>query len=279
MRITGGVNFITNCSKKLHKYLYSEVAFAGCYIKVHIVCCWQVKTACFSSAVRGSRRLAMGTMTENLFEKSQVDILIVDDSADNLRVLSATLIQQGYKVRCVKSGSMALLGAKTSPPDLILLDIRMPEMDGYEVRQHLKADAQTRDIPVIFLSALDEPLDKARAFQVGGADYITKPFHVEEILARITHQLTICALKRQLDTRDDLLRQATVAAESANRKKNEFLSRIYEELGSPLNAILQNVRMLSEDPAIASRYREDFKTLDRNAANLLTSLRSALEQD
>ncbi|MGC8712536.1 MAG: response regulator [Leptodesmis sp.] len=218
-------------------------------------------------------------MTENLFEKSQVDILIVDDSADNLRVLSATLIQQGYKVRCVKSGSMALLGAKTSPPDLILLDIRMPEMDGYEVCQHLKADAQNRDIPVIFLSALDEPLDKARAFQVGGADYITKPFHVEEILARITHQLTICALKRQLDTQDDLLRQATVAAESANRKKNEFLSRIYEELGSPLNAILQNVRMLSEDPAIASRYREDFKTLDRNAANLLTSLRSALEQD
>ncbi len=205
----------------------------------------------------------MSTMTENLFDKSQVDILIVDDSADNLRVLSATLIQQGYKVRCVKSGSMALLGAKTSPPDLILLDIRMPEMDGYQVCQHLKADPQTREIPVIFLSAMDEPLDKARAFQVGGADYITKPFQVEEVLARITHQLTICALKRQLDIRDDLLRQATAAA----------------ELGSPLNAVLQNMRMLSEDPAIASRYQEDFKTLDRNAANLLTSLRSALEHD
>jgi CheY-like chemotaxis protein len=218
-------------------------------------------------------------MTENLFDKSQVDILIVDDSADNLRVLSATLIQQGYKVRCVKSGSMALLGVKTSPPDLILLDIRMPEMDGYEVCQQLKADPQTRNIPVIFLSALDEPLDKARAFQVGGADYITKPFYVEEVLARITHQLTICALKRQLDTRADLLRQATAAAESANRKKSEFLSRIHEELGSPLNAILKNVRMLSEDPVIASRYQEDFKALDRNAANLLTSLRSALEHD
>ncbi len=221
----------------------------------------------------------MSTMTENLFDKSQVDILIVDDSADNLRVLSATLIQQGYKVRCVKSGSMALLGAKTSPPDLILLDIRMPEMDGYQVCQHLKADPQTREIPVIFLSAMDEPLDKARAFQVGGADYITKPFQVEEVLARITHQLTICALKRQLDIRDDLLRQATAAAESANRKKSEFLTRIHAELGSPLNAVLQNMRMLSEDPAIASRYQEDFKTLDRNAANLLTSLRSALEHD
>ncbi|WP_445926293.1 response regulator [Leptodesmis sp.] len=221
----------------------------------------------------------MSTMTENLFDKSQVDILIVDDSADNLRVLSATLIQQGYKIRCVKSGSMALLGVKTSPPNLILLDIRMPEMDSYQVCQHLKADPQTREIPVIFLSAMDEPLDKARAFQVGGADHITKPFQVEEVLARITHQLTICALKQQLDIRDNLLRQATVAAESANRKKSEFLSRVYAELGSPLNAVLQNMRILSEDPEIAARYQEAFKILDRNAANLLTSLRSALEHN
>lgn len=218
-------------------------------------------------------------MVENLFDKSQVDILIVDDSADNLRVLSATLIQQGYKVRCVKSGPMALVGVKTSPPDLVLLDIRMPDMDGYEVCQRLKAEPQTCDIPVIFLSALDEPMDKARAFHVGGADYITKPFHVEEVLARIAHQLTICALKRQLDTRDDLLKQATAAAESANRRKSEFLSRIHQELGFPLSVVLRNVRLLGEDPAIGARYQEELKALDRNVAHLLTTLQVALEHD
>lgn len=129
---------------------------------------------------------------------AQSDILIVDDLADNLRVLSDTLSGEGHRVRAVRSGSMALLGARTAPPDVILLDIRMPVMDGFEVCRQLKADAITQHIPIIFLSALDEAIEKTRAFEAGGVDYITKPFQAVEVRARVRHQLTIQQLQRQV---------------------------------------------------------------------------------
>lgn len=102
------------------------------------------------------------------FNAAQQMILIVDDLPENLRLLSSTLTEQGYQVRCAKNGSMALIGVQTTLPDLILLDINMPDMDGYEVCQKLKASLPTRDIPVIFISALDDVLDKVKAFDVGG---------------------------------------------------------------------------------------------------------------
>ena len=119
------------------------------------------------------------------------NILIVDDMPDNLRLLSRMLINHGYKVRGVTNSKMALTAIQTIPPDLILLDIRMPEMDGYQVCECLKANEKTREIPVIFLSALDEVIDKVKAFHVGGVDYITKPFQFEEILVRIENQLAL----------------------------------------------------------------------------------------
>lgn len=121
----------------------------------------------------------------------QEDILIVDDTPENLRLLSLMLSKQGYHVRKSLSGRAAIVSAQTVTPDLILLDIMMPEMDGYEVCQHLKAAPETAQIPVIFLSALNEAFDKVKAFQVGGADYITKPFQFEEVLTRVQNQLTI----------------------------------------------------------------------------------------
>jgi PleD family two-component response regulator len=126
------------------------------------------------------------------------NILVVDDTPDNLRVLSASLTERGYQVRCVKNGAMALLTANKEPPDLILLDIKMPEMDGYQVCEKLKADEHTREIPVIFLSALDDVFDKVKVFQVGGVDYITKPFQIEEIVVRIQHQLALRAAKAEI---------------------------------------------------------------------------------
>ncbi len=126
------------------------------------------------------------------------NILVVDDTPDNLRVLSAFLIERGYQVRCVKNGAMALITARKSPPDLILLDIKMPEMDGYQVCEKLKADEATRHIPVIFLSALDDVFDKVKAFEVGGVDYITKPFQIGEIAVRIQHQLALQAAKAEI---------------------------------------------------------------------------------
>ena len=118
-------------------------------------------------------------------------ILIVDDTPDNLRLLSNTLIEQGHEVQCAITGELALIGANADPPDLILLDIKMPQMDGYTVCERLKASELTRDIPVIFLSSFDETFNKVKAFQVGGIDYITKPFQVEEVIARVETQLML----------------------------------------------------------------------------------------
>ncbi|MBW4682693.1 MAG: diguanylate cyclase [Microcoleus vaginatus WJT46-NPBG5] len=125
--------------------------------------------------------------TSTFFE----DILIVDDSADNLRVLSTILAEQGYKVRKVISGKLALRVVQTAPPALILLDILMPDLDGYEVCRLLKENPLTAKIPVIFISALDDVFDKVKAFDAGAVDYIAKPFQTAEVLARVKSQLTI----------------------------------------------------------------------------------------
>jgi two-component system, cell cycle response regulator len=125
-------------------------------------------------------------------------LLVVDDQPDNLRVLSTILSKQGYKVRKALNGKIALESAHVQPPNLILLDISMPQMNGYEVCLALKAMAETCDVPVIFLSAIDSTADKVKAFSVGGSDYITKPFQGEEVLARVQQQLTLQRQKRQL---------------------------------------------------------------------------------
>ncbi len=137
-------------------------------------------------------------MSFNPDSQSRANILIVDDTPDNLRFLSQALSDRGYKVRSVIDGQMALTVARAAHPDLILLDIKMPDLDGYEVCRLLKANAQTRKIPVVFLSALDEVLDKVKAFGVGGVDYITKPFQLDEVFARIENQENLLSAQRQL---------------------------------------------------------------------------------
>jgi len=137
-------------------------------------------------------------MNNSHTSKYKADILIIDDTPDNLRLLSNMLVSQGYHVRKAINGKLALKGVQMTQPDLILLDINMPEMNGYQVCQKLKNEENTRHIPVIFISALDETLDKVKAFKMGGVDYITKPFHVEEVLARVENQLTIHLLQKQL---------------------------------------------------------------------------------
>jgi len=126
------------------------------------------------------------------------NLLVVDDTPDNLRLLSAILTERGYKVRKALNGKTALKTVQTAPPDLILLDINMPEINGYEVCEQLKANEQTHDIPVIFISALDDVLDKVKAFTVGGVDYITKPFQSEEVVARVANHLNLRSLQKAL---------------------------------------------------------------------------------
>jgi diguanylate cyclase (GGDEF)-like protein len=158
------------------------------------------------------------------------NILIVDDIPDNLRVLSAALTEKGYKVRSVVNGEMALRVANSASPDLILLDIKMPDMDGYEVCQKLKADPKTATIPVIFLSALDEILDKVKAFDVGGVDYITKPFQFEEVLVRVENQLQLKAAKAEVETLNRELEQRVSQRTAQLEKEITEKQHIQEKL-------------------------------------------------
>jgi len=128
--------------------------------------------------------------SEKTIAQSAGNILVVDDNPHNLRLLIAILSMRGYKVQPAPSGTIALESALSTPPDLILLDIMMPEMDGYKVCQKLKENELTRSVPVIFISAMSTISDKVKAFEIGAVDYITKPFQAEEILARVnTHLL------------------------------------------------------------------------------------------
>src|SRR5438067_11109586 len=136
------------------------------------------------------------------------NILVVDDVSANLQVLTGMLKDRGYKARPVPNGKLALLAARKDPPDLILLDINMPEMNGYEVCQHLKADEHLRGIPVIFISALNENLDKVKAFAIGGVDYITKPFQMEELHARVETHLKLRRLQIELEETNARLAKA-----------------------------------------------------------------------
>jgi PleD family two-component response regulator len=152
-------------------------------------------------------------------QSSQARILIVDDTLVNLQLLANILSQANYEVHTASNGAGALVAAGLNRPDLILLDIMMPEMDGYEVCARLKADPQMQDIPVIFISALSEPLDKVKAFSVGGIDYITKPFQLAEVLARVRTHLAL----RELQVR---LQAANAQLLAQNQELQEALATI-----------------------------------------------------
>lgn len=153
-------------------------------------------------------------------KSAEQSIVIVDDLPDNLRLLSQMLKEEGYRVRPASNGKRALATIEKEPPDLILLDITMPEMDGYEVCRQLKANASTCEIPVIFLSALNEVFDKVKAFQVGGVDYISKPFQVEEVLVRINTHLTIRSQRQTLiQQNQELKKKNTLIKEQSEKLK------------------------------------------------------------
>lgn len=176
-------------------------------------------------------------MSNSPLSEVKGNILIVDDTPNNLRLLSSMLIKQGYEVRSAISGPVALMAVRTVPLDLILLDVNMPKMNGYEVCEQLKADEQTRDIPVVFLSALGEALDKVQAFQVGGIDYITKPFQVEEVLARVETHLTLRRMQIELQQAKAEALNALHQEQELNRLKSEFVSMISHDFRTPLTSI------------------------------------------
>lgn len=194
------------------------------------------------------------------------NILLVDDLPENLQLLSDLLINLGYTVRSVTSGRMALKTIQVKPPELILLDVKMPEMDGYQVCQAIKANPDTQKIPVIFISALDDVFDKVAAFAAGGADYITKPFQIAEVLARLENQLIIqrqqfllqAEMVKQKEMEEILYQSRALLAGVLNSSFDGIAA--LQAVREPITGVIEDFSCLVVNPVISKlfeRNRED----------------------
>ncbi len=201
-------------------------------------------------------------------------VLIVDDIADNLNLLSDMLAQRGYNVKIALSGPEALASIKQEQPDLILLDIQMPDMDGYEVCRRLKANQETSDIPVIFLSALSETDDIIRGFEVGGVDYVSKPFQSREVVARVNSQLTLAQQRQQITS---LREQDKKQFEQLNQMRDRFLHATAHDLKNPLTGVLlytqkmrtMDAKEIDELPDVADGIEQNARKMQRLITDIL----------
>lgn len=165
------------------------------------------------------------------------NLLVVDDTRANLRLLVDVLTKQGYRVRAAPNGRLALATIATDPPDLVLLDISMPDMDGYEVCQRMKADPTMAGIPIIFISAMNELVDKVKAFSMGGVDYITKPFQLAEVIARVETHMTIQQLQESL-------RHKVKDLEQANAELDAYARTVAHDLKNPLSNMVLSMDLI-----------------------------------
>lgn len=203
--------------------------------------------------------------------QSQGTILIVDDSRESALMLAAILENQDYRIDSVYDGANAITRAAIDPPDLILLDINMPELDGYEVCEQLKAQPQTQDIPVIFISALDEVVDKLEAFTAGGRDYITKPYEAGEVLARVENQLQLRRLQLELELEVRERKEAEAIVRSLNTQLEQ---RVLERTAQLEQEIIDHRQTQGELLHIALH---DSLTGLPNRASFLQHIDQALE--
>jgi len=162
------------------------------------------------------------------YKKTQANILVVDDTPANLRLLTELLKSRDYSVRPVPNGRLALSGAQAIPPDLILLDIKMPEMDGFEVCRQLKSNEITRKIPVIFISAMSDTEDKLTGFSAGGVDFITKPFQENEVLARVETHIALRQVQNELERKNILLHQEIIEREKIESELTDYRNHLEE---------------------------------------------------
>ncbi len=214
-------------------------------------------------------------MTDQLISPGDMTILMVDDNLANIRLLADMLVSRGYKILQAINGPDALTLAREQCPDVILLDIFMPQMDGYVVCTKLKGDPITHDIPVIFISALADVDDIVKGFDAGGADYITKPFKFKEVLARIASQLTLVWQRRELEAKREQDRQHF---QKLDRMKNEFLHMATHDLRNPLNVILGYLHVLekldvaAQDRALLNETRKSIRISVEKMRALVTDI-------
>ncbi len=199
------------------------------------------------------------------------NILVVDDTPSNLALLTCTLRDRGYVVRPVPNGALAFRAAVAQPPDLVLLDVAMPGLDGFEVCALLKADPRLSDIPVIFLTAHTDTAEKVRAFEVGGIDYVTKPFRCEEVVARVETHLELRRQKREL--RDSYDRLAEL-----ERLRDSLVHMVVHDLRSPLTALggllsMIGYRVGEQDP----QTRRDVETCMSISSRIVDMLTAVLD--
>lgn len=189
----------------------------------------------------------------------RADILVVDDNPANIELLVAILGAQGYRCRVANNGVRALAAVELDSPDLVMLDIAMPKMDGYEVCRRIKADPRTRALPVIFLSALNGAIDKVQAFAAGGADYVSKPFQIEEVIARVELQIRLAAALRELEERHAEL--ARINAQLRTLSQSDGLTGVANRrlLDGSLLAAWQEARARGGDVALVLIDIDHFK--------------------
>ncbi|MDJ0647172.1 MAG: PleD family two-component system response regulator [Xenococcaceae cyanobacterium MO_188.B19] len=179
----------------------------------------------------------------------QGNILVIDDRPENLRLLSVMLTKKGYTVRKAINGDLGIRAAYAVTPDIILLDINMPNIDGYEVCKKLKANPQTKQVPIIFVSALDQTLDKVKAFRYGASDYITKPFQIEEVSARIENQLSIRRLQETLETKNRELERINLQLQQEIHSRSAAENEL-----AKINQKLQTLATVDSLTQLANRY-------------------------
>jgi two-component system, sensor histidine kinase and response regulator len=197
-------------------------------------------------------------------------VMIVDDTPANLGLLENILSRENYEVRALPNGQMALKAAFQKAPDLILLDIKMPGMDGYEVCAELKADARTRDIPIIFISALREAQDKVQAFAAGGVDYVPKPFHTEEVLARVRTHLKLKHMYEALQRQNRELEQAAKLRDDVDRIMRH-------DLKSPLNSMINIPALLIDGHDFSDEDKKLLKFMERSGYQMLNMINRSLD--